>query len=176
MPRLGAIVPAMHCDTTPARVTAAERRAHIEALRARKQAEAEAVGVDSDYISSFVERFYGKIRVDALLGPIFAERIVDWALHLGRMKQFWRSVLHASGEFAGNPMVKHIAIPGLEQRHFAHWLELFYATLRDEEPSDDATRLVAERARMIADSLLTGIETRRSGPAGARAGENLPHA
>ena len=153
----------------------AERRAHIEALRARKQAEAEAIGIDAAYVSSLVERFYGKIRADALLGPIFAARIADWDLHLGRMKQFWRSVLHASGEFAGNPMVKHIAIPGLEERHFAHWLELFYATLRDAEPSDDATRLVAERARMIADSLLTGIETRRSGLESARVGEDLPH-
>jgi hemoglobin len=164
----------MHDNTTPQRASDAERRAHIEALRARKQAEAEAIGVDADYIASFVERFYGRIRQDALLGPIFAERVAEWDLHLGRMQQFWRSVLHASGEFAGNPMVKHIAIPGLEQRHFAHWLALFYATLRDEQPTDDATRLVAERARMIADSLLTGIETRRSGLAGARAGESLP--
>ena len=154
--------------------TAAERRAHIEALRARKRAEAEAVGVDADYISGFVERFYGKIRQDTLLGPIFAERVGDWGLHLGRMKQFWRSVLHASGEFSGNPMVKHIVIPGLEERHFAHWLTLFYATLREEEPTDEATRTVAERARMIADSLLTGIETQRSGLSGARAGETLP--
>ena len=152
----------------------ADRRAHIEALRARKQVEAEAIGVDAPYISSLVERFYGKIRDDALLGPIFAERIADWELHLGRMKQFWRSVLHASGEFAGNPMVKHIAIPGLEERHFAHWLGLFYASLRELEPTEEATRLVAERARMIADSLLTGIETRRHGIVGARAGENLP--
>ena len=156
--------------------SAAERRAHIEALRARKQAEAEALGVDAAYISAFVERFYGKIREDALLGPIFAARVVDWDLHLGRMKGFWRSVLHASGEFSGNPMVKHIAIPGLEQRHFAHWLELFYATLRELEPTDEATRLVSARARMIADSLLTGIETQRHGLAGARAGETLPHA
>lgn len=163
-------------STSAASPSAAERRAHIEALRARKQAEAEAIGVDADYISAFVEHFYGKIRQDALLGPIFAARIADWPLHLGRMKSFWRSVLHNSGEFSGNPMLKHIAIPGLEERHFAHWLELFYATLRDLAPSDEATRLVAERARTIADSLLTGIETRRNGLAGVRAGANLPRA
>jgi hemoglobin len=152
-----------------------ERRAHIETLRARKRAEAEAIGVDADYISAFVDSFYGKIRQDDLLGPIFAERIADWERHLGRMKQFWRSVLHASGEFSGNPMVKHLAIPGLAERHFAHWLTLFYATLREIEPQDAATRLVAERARMIAESLLTGIATQREGLAGARAGEGLPH-
>lgn len=165
----------MHEPTEPSTPpTAAERRAHIEALRARKHAEAEAIGVDADYISELVERFYGKIREDDLLGPIFAERIADWPVHLGRMKQFWRSVLHASGEFAGNPMLKHIAIPGLQERHFAHWLGLFYTTLRELEPSEEATQLVGERARMIADSLLTGIETRRQGLAGARAGEALP--
>src|SRR4051812_16849601 len=95
-----------------------QRRAHVESIRARKRAEAEAVGVGADYIASFVERFYGRIRTDDLLGPIFAERIHDWPLHLGRMKAFWRSVLHNSGEFSGNPMIKHIAIPGLEERHF----------------------------------------------------------
>jgi hemoglobin len=154
--------------------SARERRAHIAALRERKRAEAEALGVDADYIAALVERFYGKIRQDALLGPIFAERIADWDLHLGRMKQFWRSVLHASGEFAGNPMLKHVSIPELEERHFAHWLGLFYATLRELEPGDEATRFVGDRARMIADSLLTGIATHRHGLAGARAGENLP--
>ena len=165
----------MHETSTTQRAPADERRAHIEALRARKQAEAEAIGVDADYISALVEHFYGKIRQDPLLGPVFAARIANWDLHLGRMKQFWRSVLHASGEFSGNPMVKHMAIPGLEERHFAHWLGLFYAALRDLEPTSDATRLVGERARMIADSLLTGIATQRHGLAGARAGENLPN-
>jgi len=163
-------------DMTETTTCADERRAHITQLRDRKRADAEAIGVDADYIAGFVDRFYGKIRQDELLGPIFNERIVDWDTHLGRMKQFWRSVLHASGEFAGNPMVKHIVIPGLEERHFAHWLSLFYATLREQEPSDAATQLVAERARMIADSLLTGIATHRHGLTGARAGENLPHA
>jgi hemoglobin len=162
--------------THPTPASQAERSAHIVALRDRKRANAEAVGVDADYISSFVERFYGKIRQDALLGPIFNEQIADWDIHLGRMKQFWRSVLHASGEFAGNPMLKHIAIPGLEEQHFAHWLSLFYATLREEQPTDEATALVAERARMIADSLLTGVATHRHGLSGARAGDNLPHA
>ena len=151
-----------------------ESRSYAEAKRAEKRLAAEAIGVDAEYIDRFVEAFYARIREDGLLGPIFAERIADWPAHLARMKAFWRSVLHNSGEFSGNPMLKHIAIPGLEQRHFAHWLTLFYATLGELEPSDDATRLVAERARMIADSLLTGIETQRSGLLGARAGANLP--
>jgi hemoglobin len=145
------------------------------AARERKRAEAASVGIDADYISAFVENFYARIRDDALLGPIFAERIADWPAHLARMKQFWRSILHNSGEFTGNPMQQHLAIPGLTETHFAHWLKLFYATLRDLEPHPKATEEVANRARMIADSLLTGIATREHGLSGARAGENLPH-
>jgi len=158
------------------RASDAESRDHAAQKRAEKRLAAEEIGVDAEYIGGFVEAFYGKIRVDELLGPIFNARIADWPAHLARMKAFWRSVLHNSGEFSGNPMLKHLIIPGIEERHFAHWLTLFYATLRELQPTDEATKLVGERARMIADSLLTGIETRRRGLAGARAGENLPHA
>jgi hemoglobin len=157
-------------DPTPEKV-----HAHAAAARARKRAEAEAIGVDDNFVSRFVESFYARIRADALLGPIFAARVTDWAWHLDRMKSFWRSILHNSGEFSGNPMVKHLAIPGLEERHFAHWLELFYATLRELERDPEATHLVGTRARMIADSLLTGIALRDEGLLGGRAGANLPH-
>lgn len=153
----------------------AEVHAHAAAARARKRADAEAIGIDGDYVARLVEAFYARIRDDDLLGPIFAARISDWPPHLERMKSFWRSILHASGEFAGNPMAKHLALPGLEARHFAHWLELFYATLRELEPHPEATRLAGTRARMIADSLLTGIAMRDHGLPGARAGAELPH-
>ena len=152
-----------------------ETRAHAAAKRAEKRAAAEAIGVDADHIDRFVEAFYGKVREDDLLGPIFAERIAAWPPHLARMKTFWRSVLHNSGEFAGNPMLKHIAIPGLDLAHFSRWLELFYATLREREPTSEATALVGERARMIADSLLTGIAMHRDGLPAGRAGKDLPH-
>ena len=157
-------------DPTPAEV-----RDHAAAARARKRAEAEAIGIDDQFVSQFVESFYARIREDELLGPIFAGKITDWDWHLARMKSFWRSILHNSGEYSGNPMVKHVAIPELEKRHFSRWLELFYATLRELERDPQATRLVGTRARMIAESLLTGIAMRDGGLAGARAGADLPH-
>jgi hemoglobin len=157
-------------DPTPAEV-----HGHAAAARLRKRTEAEAIGIDEDFIARLVECFYGRIRTDAVLGPIFATRIADWPSHLDRMKGFWRSILHNSGEFSGNPMAKHLAIPGLEEGHFAHWLQLFYAALRELESHPAATRLVGTRARMIADSLLTGIATRESGVGGLRAGAQLPH-
>lgn len=155
--------------------TPAEVHAHAAAARARKRAEAEAIGIDDAYVSRFVDEFYGRIRGDELLGPIFAERVTDWPWHLDRMKRFWRSVLHNSGEFSGNPMAKHLAIPGIDAHHFGRWLELFYATLRELERDPQATRLVGTRARMIADSLLTGVSMRDHGLAGGRAGADLPY-
>lgn len=151
-----------------------ERAAHFAAIRARKKAEAEAVGVDEAFIAMLVDRFYTRIRHDALLGPIFAARVSDWDTHLPRMKAFWRSILHNSGEFSGSPMAKHVVLPGLEQHHFAHWLDLFYATLRELATHPDAAAMVGERARMIADSLLTGYLMQRDGLAARRAGETLP--
>lgn len=149
-------------------------REEVRQAREAKRAAAAALGVDEPYVSELVERFYAAIRKDDLLGPIFAERVESWPEHLSRMKSFWRSILFNSGEFSGNPMVKHLVIPGLEEHHFAHWLTLFYATLRDLEGDPRASSLVGERARAIADSLLTGIMVRREGLTGARAGEQLP--
>ncbi|RZK01241.1 MAG: group III truncated hemoglobin [Novosphingobium sp.] len=154
--------------------TPAEIQAHAAAARERKRAEAEAIGIDVDYVSRLVDTFYDRIRTDDLLGPIFAERIADWPPHLDRMKSFWRSVLHNSGEFSGNPMAKHLAMPELETHHFARWLDLFYATLRDLETHPAATRLVGTRARMIAESLLTGIAMRAHGMGAMKAGADLP--
>lgn len=152
-----------------------EAREHVLRARAAKRREAEAIGIDESFVSDLVEGFYAAIRKDELLGPIFAARISDWPPHLARMKQFWRSILHNSGEFSGNPMARHIAIPGLEQRHFIRWLELFYANLRQMAQDSRASEHVAERARMIAESLLTGINVARDGVAGAMTKEALPH-
>ncbi len=148
---------------------------HVKNARLAKRAHAESCGVDEQYISRLVDRFYTRIRSDELLGPIFAGRVSEWPPHLGRMKSFWRSVLFGSGEFSGNPMLKHIAIPGLETEHFERWLTLFYATLQEIETDPEAAVLVGDRARSIADSLLTGISTKRLGIAGAKAGKDLPH-
>src|SRR5690606_32748805 len=110
-----------------------EQRAYALAARARKKAEPETIGIDADYIAGFVDQFYGHIGKAELLGPIFNERIGDWGENLDRMTRFSRSVLHDSGECAGNPMLQHIVITGLEERRFAHWLGLFYETLRQRQ-------------------------------------------
>ncbi len=150
-------------------------REQVLAARAAKREHAAALGVNDLFVSTMVERFYAAIREDEMLAPIFAERVSVWPEHLDRMKSFWRSVLFNSGEFSGNPMIKHMAIPGLGADHFIRWLELFYATLHELDAKSEGTALVASRARSIADSLLTGITVRRDGLTGANAGKDLPH-
>jgi hemoglobin len=155
--------------------TPPDHRAHVEAIRRRKRAEAEAIGIDEALVDRVVESFYARIRSDALLGPVFADRIADWPPHLAKMKQFWRSVLLGSGEFSGNPMVKHQAIPGLAEHHFSHWLALFYQTLRDECPQSEGVTAFGQRARMIAESLLIGVEMHRNGQSPPAINRSLPH-
>ena len=42
-------------------------------------------GLDEALLTELVHRFYGKVRADTVLGPIFAARIEDWGPHLERM-------------------------------------------------------------------------------------------
>lgn len=146
----------------------------VLAAREKRRAAAVELGLDEAFISELVDTFYTDVRADPMLGPIFARHVTDWPEHLDRLKQFWRSILHASGEFTGNPMVKHMMLGPLGEAHFARWLDLFYAALTRLGASDAARKEAGERARMIADSLLTGLATRELGLTGARAGANLP--
>lgn len=155
-------------DTAP---TDAHR--HALAARTAKRDAALAIGIDAAFISDLVDRFYAAVRDDALLGPIFAERIADWPTHLGRMKAFWSSVLHNSGTYSGSPMRKHLAIPGLDRTHFDRWLTLFRATLADLARDPAAAPHVEERARMIATSLLNAIVINRDGLSAAQGLEDF---
>ncbi|MGN6691231.1 MAG: group III truncated hemoglobin [Sphingopyxis sp.] len=134
---------------------------HAIAARENRRAAAIAMGVDEEFIAALVDRFYAAIRADSELGPIFDERVDDWPAHLAQMNRFWQSILLGAGNFTGNPMVKHLAIPAIGQSHFQRWLRLFYRTLHDIAPTGAAAELIGMRARMIAESLLTGIAIHR---------------
>lgn len=127
--------------------TAQERR---EAARAH----AASLGIDEDYISLLIDTFYGRIREDDLLGPIFENEITDgWAPHLAKMKRFWSSVALHSGSYAGKPVPAHQKLHDVEPGHFDHWLSLFRTTLEDTAPSPEAAAYFMERAERIAESL-----------------------
>ena len=115
----------------------------------------EETAIDEAMIDALVEGFYARVRDDDLIGPIFKDRISDWAPHLGQMKLFWSSVALSSGVYQGRPMPKHLPLP-IDARHFDRWLALFEATARDMCPPAAAHHFIV-RARRIAESLELGV-------------------
>ncbi len=132
--------------------TAAERRARITAEIVAQ------TGIDEAMIERLVRCFYMKVRDDALLGPVFEARILDWELHLQRMCAFWSSVALMSGRYHGSPMAKHLPLP-IDSVHFDRWLDLFAQTTRAVCPPAAAAHFL-QCARRIAESLELGIAGR----------------
>lgn len=130
----------------------ARRAAFAAEVRAR-------TGIDEDMIERLVHTFYGHIRADEVLGPVFAARISDWGPHLERMCAFWSSVTLMTGRYHGRPMQAHAPLP-IDASHFDRWLGLFARTAHDVCPPAAAGYFI-ERARMIAESLEMGIGTMR---------------
>ena len=127
---------------------AARREAAVQRLR-------NETGIDEAMIDALVEGFYARVREDALIGSIFADRITNWAPHLAQMKLFWSSVALSTGVYQGRPMPKHLPLP-IDARHFDRWLELFVETARTLCPPIAADHFT-ERARRIAESLELGV-------------------
>jgi hemoglobin len=106
--------------------------------------------LDRHDIESIVNHFYENVRKDILLSSMFDH--VDWEKHLPLMYDFWDNVLFYTGNYTGNPMVKHQMAHGrnpMKPAHFDRWLELLYETL-DEFYDGKNTILLKERAKSIA--------------------------
>lgn len=59
-------------------------------------------------VERLVHDFYGRIRSDGVLGPVFEARLADrWGDHLGKMVDFWSSVVLKTGRYAGRPHAAH---------------------------------------------------------------------
>ncbi len=127
-----------------------------EQARKNKASHAKAMGIDDALISNLVEAFYTRVRDHTELGPIFASKIENWDPHLARMKDFWASIVMESGRYHGNPMAKHLAIPGLTADHFNIWLALWGETIEEMVGNHDAASLFQDRAERIAASLKIG--------------------
>jgi hemoglobin len=124
--------------------------------QARASAEiAERTGIDMAMIDRLVRTFYGKVRQDGVLAPVFDAKITDWEPHLARMGEFWSSVALMSGVYHGRPMQKHLPLP-VDARHFDRWLQLFRQAAQEVCPPVAAAHFI-ERAERIAQSLEMGI-------------------
>ena len=106
--------------------------------------------LDEAMIARLVSAFYGRARLDPLIGPVFNEAVADWEHHIARITDFWSGVMLRTGRYDGQPLRPHLLLP-LEPAHFDRWLALFEATARELCPTPVAD-LFIQRARRIADS------------------------
>ena len=108
-------------------------------------------------LTELVHSFYGKVREDAVLGPVFEYAISDWPHHLGKMVDFWSSVMLTSGRYKGNPLMMHLKhMARIRPEMFDRWLELWRETA-GEVLDDEGAAAVAAKANRIAESLQLGM-------------------
>jgi len=112
------------------------------------------VSITEETIYAMVHQFYGRIRVEPTLGPIFDAQIATeaWPKHLARMCDFWSSTLLGSERYQGNPLRVHMQFDTLRLEHFPLWLDLFADTLRQVYPESTAA-LIEDKARRIGGKL-----------------------
>ena len=109
----------------------------------------ERTGITEAMIGELVTTFYGRVREDDLLGPVFAV-VQNWDEHLAKLRDFWSSVVLMSGRYHGQPMRAHMPLK-LAGDHFDRWLDLFEKTAVEVCPPA-AADLFIDKARRIADS------------------------
>ena len=88
------------------------------------------------------------MREDDEIGPLFNQEVQSWEAHLALLKDFWPSVLLATGRYKGNPLVAHFRLP-IEEKHFGRWLDLFAETASEVMLPQHAA-IVSQKAHLIA--------------------------
>ena len=114
-------------------------------------------GITEERLSELVDLFYGRVRKDDLIGPVFNRAIDDWPEHLDRLKAFWSSVMLTSGRYKGRPLPAHVKHgDSIRQASFDRWLELWREATEEVLPPAAAAAM-QEKAGRIAESLSLGI-------------------
>jgi len=84
-------------------------------------------------IEKLVNTFYNKIKTDAVIGYLFTDVArVNWEVHLPKMYDFWENILFCTGNYNGNPMMRHKELhekSPMTEAHFKHWTALFTDTV-----------------------------------------------
>jgi hemoglobin len=113
---------------------------------------------DEEQIGRLVDRFYAQVREDEVLGPVFAKAIGnDWEPHLKTMRTFWSSLMLASGQYKGNPMMTHLVLPRIGAQHFERWLSIWKRTTAELFPPRIAAMFL-RKAESMAERMLSTID------------------
>jgi len=105
--------------------------------------------ITDESLRALVDLFYGRVRQDPELGPIFNDAIHDWPAHLEKLTDFWSMVALGSRRFKGNTMMKHLIHQArITPGHFTRWLALWNEAAAEVMAPEDAALLQAKAARI----------------------------
>ncbi len=82
-------------------------------------------------IRRLVDSFYGRVRKDVVLGPIFTRHVADWSAHMPKMYDFWSTVVLRTGRYSGRPIDVHRKLPEISLANFERWIGLWESTVDD---------------------------------------------
>ncbi|MCJ7465869.1 MAG: group III truncated hemoglobin [Maribacter sp.] len=129
------------------------------------------MGIKSDIknredIHLLVTTFYGKIRNDKVLGPIFNSIITDWDGHFVVLTDFWETQLFLKRKYYGNPVTVHQEVDDkmnhtITSEHFGLWLNLWFATI-DELFEGETAWIAKNRAQKMSTMLYLQIFEHRN--------------
>lgn len=116
-------------------------------------------------VKLLVETFYGKIREDDVLGPIFNLIIKDWKGHFELLTDFWETQLFLKRKYHGNPVTAHQEVDdkmdhSITPEHFGLWLNLWFATI-DELFEGETAWIAKNRAQKMSTMLFMQIYQHR---------------
>ena len=106
--------------------------------------------VTARLIRDLMFTFYGKVRSDPVLGPIFTIAIgTDWDAHIERIISFWLTATRLGRGYDGTRfMSAHLQHSFIRAEHLPIWLALFKQTVRERCSAQQAAVLVDIAERM----------------------------
>ena len=108
-------------------------------------------------LRQLVDVFYERVRRDEEIGPIFNDAVSDWPHHLGKITDFWHSVMFGSGRYPGGLMMRHFMHRDrIKPEHFERWLALWRMTTAERMPPEMA-EVLQDRAERVGESLKLGL-------------------
>ena len=99
-------------------------------------------------LAVLVRNFYSTLRVDPVLGPIFAAHVADWPMHHARLTEFW--TLQTGGPAAaydGRLIAAHGPLD-LRAEHFERWLTQWRRSCALHFPGPEGAELVTLAERL----------------------------
>src|SRR5690606_17819386 len=89
-----------------------------------------------------LHHFYADVRQHDEIGPIFTAQISNWSAHIETIADFWSNVTGGPANYEGAMPQKHFPL-GLEEHHFAAWLDLFGRNCRVQLQPGEAEEMIA---------------------------------